>query len=336
VIGMVFGIWQPRYAAHGIATFPVRISDHKVPAIRGWQRIGLRGSAELALTMADADALGFCPGKRSRLTVLDVDSSDERILAEALDRHGPTPIVVRSGSGNYQAWYRWGGEKRLVRPETGKPIDILGAGFVVAPPSKGIKSNYEFIEGGLDDLVPLPHLHNTPSNTDAQSHLAAQTPTRGISEGARNKSLYEHCMRQAHHCDDLDAPLDVARTCNASFLPPLTDEEVVKIANSAWGYTQRGENRFGQPGVYFSAEEANRLITSDRDQFVLLAFLRANNGPESTFMVANGLAKKLGWGRKRFAAKRRGLERTHIKMVTRPSATNGPARYRWLAKAGRK
>jgi hypothetical protein len=188
----------------------------------------------------------------------------------------------------------------------------------------------------VDDLVHLPLLHNTPSNTDAQSHLAAETPTRGISEGARNKSLWEHCMRQAHHCDDLDALLDVARTCNASFLPPLTDGEVVKIADSAWGYTQWGENRFGRPGVFFSTEEANRLITSDPDQFVLLAFLRANNGPNSNFMVANGLASKLRWGRNRFRVARRGLEETHIKMVTRPSTTNGPARYRWLAKAGRK
>jgi hypothetical protein len=33
----------------------------------------------------------------------------------------------------------------------------------------------------------------------------------------------------------------------------------------------------------------------------LLTFLRANQGPESTFMVANGLADTFGWGRLRFA-----------------------------------
>ena len=48
---------------------------------------------------------------------------------------------------------------------------------------------------------------------------------------------------------------------------------------------------------------------------MLLAFLRANNGPASTFMVANGLAKEFGWARKRLAAARRRLEGTYIKKV---------------------
>jgi hypothetical protein len=330
---MVFRVWQPRYAAYRIATFPVRVGDGgKVPAIQGWQRIGLPGSAKVAQTM-DADAFGFCPGSRSRVTILDVDTGDECVLADALARHGSTPIIVRTGSGNYQAWYRWDGEKRLIRPDPDRPIDILGSGFVVAPPSRGIKSNYEFIEGGLHDLNRLPRLCNLPLNNKRQATLPSK---ESIGKGNRNKSLWEHCMKAAHHCDDFDALLDVALTANANFLPPLTEGEVVKVAKSAWGYTQRGENHFGRPGVYFDAEEANRLITSDPDLFVLLAFLRANNGPASTFMVANGLAQKLGWGRKRFAAKRRDLEQTHIKMVRRPSATNGPARYRWLAKDSRK
>jgi hypothetical protein len=332
---MVFRDWQPQYAAHGIATFPVRIGDHKVPAIKGWQQIGLRGSAKLAQTMADADAFGFCPGKRSGLTILDVDDSDQRTLAEALDGHGSTPLIVRSGSGKFHAWYRWNGEKRLIRPYPDKPIDILGAGFVVAPPSKGTRSNYEFIEGGLDDLIHLPSLRNPTPSTDRQPQTARLSSGQ-ISQGARNNTLWEHCMREAHHCDDLDALVDVARTWNSNLLPPLADDEVVKAAKSAWGYTQRGDNWFGRHGVFFGTEEVNRLITSDQDQFVLLAFLRANNGPNSKFMVANGLAQKLRWPVKRLRASRRGLEGTYLKMVRRPSAANGPARYRWLAKDGQK
>ena len=232
---MVFRSSQPSYAAHGIATFPVRVDERgKVPAIRGWQLIGLQGSAKLALTMADADALGFCPGRRSGLTILDIDSSDERILAEALDRHGSTTILVRSGSGNYQAWYRWDGEGRLIRPNPDKPIDILGAGFVVAPPSKGIKLVYEFIGGGLDDLDGLQCLRNVPPPKSQQTHSTKRLAIRDVAKGDRNNALWEHCMRAAHHCDDFDALLDVARTSNASFLPALMDDEVVKIANSAW------------------------------------------------------------------------------------------------------
>ena len=117
-------------------------------------------------------------GKHSRLTVLDVDRPRRaRVLAAALDQHGRTPIVVRTGSGNRQAWYRHNGEERLIRPEPDKPIDILGGGFVVGPPSHGTKSNYQFIEGGLDDLDRLAILNGLPARL---AFLHSQ-PTRLVS-----------------------------------------------------------------------------------------------------------------------------------------------------------
>jgi hypothetical protein len=109
---------------------------------------------------------------------------------------------------------------------------------------------------------------------------------------------------------------------------------VVKTANSAWSITERRENRFGRPGVFFDAEEANRLITSDQDLFALLAFLRANNGPTRTFIAANALAKEFGWGRKRLADTRKRLEGTYIEMVRRPSEVKGASQYRWVSKGG--
>lgn len=135
-------------------------------------------------------------------------------------------------------------------------------------------------------------------------------------------------MRAAHNCDDFDTLLDVARTRNAEFLPPLADTEVIKAAKSAWDYTERGENRFGRPGVYFEAKEAIDLICSDQDAFLLLTFLRAANGPSSIFMVANGLAEKFGWTRKRLAAARKRLTGIYITLV-RPPTSKGPALYRW-------
>ncbi len=240
-----FRDWQPVYADHRIATFPVRVStDGKVPAIRGWQRIGLPGSSKLAQKFAGADAWGFCPGRRNGLTILDVDTPDERVLADALDRYGPTPVIVRSGSGNFQGWYSHNGENRLIRKlEPGKPIDLLGSGFVAAPPSRGIKGAYQFIEGGLDDLDRLPIMRNIKI---ASPPLSPDLPlVKIVAEGERNNSLFYHCMRSAHSCVDFDALLDVARTRNAEYLPPLPDTEVVDTAKSVWQYTERGENRVG-------------------------------------------------------------------------------------------
>ena len=274
--------------------------------------VGLPGSAKLAQKFASADAFGFCPGRRSGLTILDIDTPDDSVLADALNRHGRTPIIVRSGSGNHQAWYRWNGEGRQIRPFCEKPIDVLGNGFAIAPPSHGTKSNYQFIEGCLDDLDHLPRLRGLPANSNGQSGTAAPRGTGRIREGARNNTLWEHCMRNAHHCDDFDILVDVARTANNQYLPPLPDSDVVKAATSAWGYTERGENHFGQNGVWLSTDEVNHLIKQNPDDLVLLSFLFANNGRSKPFMIANGMADRLGWPRKRLAAARKRLNGVYV------------------------
>jgi len=306
---------------------------NKRPAVRGYLKLGSITSARLAEKFPDARSFGFVLGERSKITVLDVDTPSERVLADALNQHGRTPVIVRSGSGNHQCWYRWKGENRQIRPFGEKPIDLLGGGFIVAPPSRGIKSNYQFIEGSLDDLDSLPVLRGIEITTSPLSHSSILDG--GVTEGHRNASLWRHCMQSAHYCDDFDAVLDVARTRNAEFMPPLTDSEVMKVAKSAWDYTERGANRFGRHGVFFATDEVNHLITSDSDAFVLLAFLRANNRPERVFMVANGLAGTLGWGLNRFRRARNRLEETEIEMVRRPSTFKGPALYRWKSKGVR-
>ena len=250
-----------------------------------------------------------------------------------LARHGPTPIIVRSGSGNFQGWYRYNGEKRSIRPDRGMPIDILGGGYVVAPPSKGVRGPYQIIKGSLDDLDRLPVMQGVDIGLTVWP-TAAMPPSEPIGEGQRNRTLFDHLMRAAHSCDNIDALFEVARTRNHEFKPPMEDDEVIKVARSVWGYTERGENRFGSPGVWLPSEEANRLITSDQDAFVLLAYLKSNNGPCSTFMIANSLHEALNWSRKRLSAARSRLEQDMVKRVRVATSYTGPALYRWRSRGG--
>jgi bifunctional DNA primase/polymerase-like protein len=290
-----FRNWQPTYAAHGIATFPVRVShDGKVPMVKHYAKFGLRGSSEITRKFPDATALGFMAGQRTGITVVDVDTPDQRVLIDALDRHGTTPVIVRSGRGHHQAWYRNNGEERQIRPEPDRPIDILGGGVIVAPPSHGIKGDYQFIEGGLDDLDRLPILRGIEIETPIAPALVV--PTRAVTKGIRNKSLFAHCMREAHHCDDFGALLDVAHTRNAEFLPPLSEAKVLRTAKSVWGYTERGENRFGQRGAWLAQSNVTTL-TRDPALCALIVWLKAANGPDAEFLVANGLCapKYLNW-----------------------------------------
>jgi hypothetical protein len=263
--------------------------------------------------------ISFWAGERNGITVLDVDAR-ETDLADAMARCGESPLVVRSPSGGFHAYYKHNGEPRAIRIES-RPWDILGSGLVIAPPGRRADSvGYEIIQGSLDDLDRLPIMH-----------ALAIAP-----KGRRNQELWQHCMRNAHHCDTFDDLLDVARTFNQDACSsPLPDTEVVKIARSAWSYTARGLNRFGRTGAYFPTGEANTLIKSDQDAFILLGFLRANNGPDTTFFIANGLAETLGWRRQRLSATRR---RLHAMGAIRPvkSPSQGPTEYRWarLAKTG--
>jgi hypothetical protein len=74
----VFKKWQSLYAEKGIATFPV--NDNKKPCNKAYDKVGLNGSAELAEKFSDADAFGFLAGRRSGVTVLDVDTFHRSML----------------------------------------------------------------------------------------------------------------------------------------------------------------------------------------------------------------------------------------------------------------
>jgi len=147
----IFSRWQPVYAERKIATFP--LNEEKRPRIKRWQMIGIPGSTELANKFTDAEAFGFVTGKRSGVTILDIDTPDENVTADAITRHGDPRIITRTASGKHHLFYRYNGEGRRIRPWGGLEIDVLGDnGLAVAAPSKLIKGAYEIIRGHLDDL----------------------------------------------------------------------------------------------------------------------------------------------------------------------------------------
>ena len=320
-----FDKWQADYAAHGVATFPV--DANKRPMVSRYNRFGLVGSAEIASKFTNAPAIGFMCGKRNGITSLDYDSRDERVLADALSRHGLTPLVARTGSGHFQAWYRHNGERRRIRPDRNVPIDILGSGFVVAPPSQSAKGGYQFISGGLDDLARLPAMQNVPVEAWDNSRLVAE-----VEQGQRNNKLFSDCLEAARHCDDFDALCDVARTRNSEFLLPLEDDEVMRTAASAWKYETEGRNWFGKPGVHFFSEDALPLIDNDPDLFRLLMYIRAKFLPGEPFILTNSFCERWSWSRQRLAATRkRGLSRGDFYRI-RAAYPEHPALYVWQSR----
>jgi hypothetical protein len=319
----VFSEWQPHYAERRIATFPVNAD--KKPAIRQWNQITLRGSARLAGRFQDADAFGFQLGQKSQITALDVDTQDETILADALTCHGDTPFIVRTGGG-YHAYYSYAGERRLIRPYHDKPVDILGGGFVIAPPSESAKGTYQIISGTLDDLASLPPIHVVLDGLRADAR---------IPEGKRNDTIFRFALEQARHSDTFDDLLDVLRTRNMDCEPQLCDDVLISTAKSAWRCEQEGRNLVGRGrSVVTPHAVIDDLIGKSQDAFVLLTLLHRHHWGRN-FVLANAMAGQLGWTRKRFAAARALLEMLGFIQLAASASFRSPAVYRLGAWGGR-
>jgi hypothetical protein len=322
-----FALWQPRYAEHGIATFPV---VDKRPAISNYLKLGRAGSEQLTLKFPNADALGFAL-KRNHICILDVDTTDERVLADALSDHGPTPFIVLTGGG-FHAYYLHSGEPRRVRPWPDKPIDLLGDGFAVAPPSRGSKGSYAIIQGTLEDLHHLPSMQGIapPANEN-------QAGTGLIRQGARNEALRNRCMREAPACDTFNDLLDVAMTFSNDMLDrihghPFTDADVFKAAKWAWDKTVAGDNWFGRGGmVALDFAVIDEMAGPAPYACALLIFLKRAHSGRKQFVLANATADLLGWSLVQFKKARDHLVKIGRLRCIHPGGKgrNDPPIYGW-------
>jgi hypothetical protein len=317
----MFTEWQAEYAKYAVATFPVSVGpEGKKPCVTNYTRVGLRASAELALRFPEAHSFGFCCGPRSRLTVVDMDDKDPAIVDEAQRIFGRSPLVWRTGGAKFAMPFRHNGEVRRIRPIASLPIDILGAGLCVAPPSAGLRCAYEIVEGSLTDLNHLP-VARLPQE------LAQPLVERDrISKGQRNNALFRYCRSVVGYCDDLNQFIDTAETwTDQQFAVPLPKAEIAKTCTSVWKY-QGGQKQVS--GRMLSRHQFDELARAPAVMGVF-AILAAENGADATFMIADGFGGKNGWPRRLMPAVREKLiELGIVKSVRRPGK-GAPGLYRW-------
>lgn len=304
----MFGRDAADYQDHGLAVFPTGGKDGKRPLIKNYARLGVRGSRELAARRKFEGAnVGLCTGARSRLTVLDVDDTDEATFAGALDRFGDTPIKIRTGSGKFQAWYSHNGERRRIRPFNGEAIDILGGGLCIAPPSVRPDLDngaYAFLDGGLDDLDHLPALKGMETPPEAR-----RDPVVGqVNEGRRNTVLFGLLLRDlalGFRPDEL--VLRAAAWNETACNLPLPEDEVARTVTSAIQKHIAGENWVGQKShVNFSATVLE-TFQGNADAFMLWSRVRVSHqGTHPDFALSPEAMKAAaifpGWGVKLYRA----------------------------------
>ena len=248
--------------------------------------------------------VGLATGPASGVTVVDVD--EPKRTSDLLALCGDTPLIAETPSGGKHLYYRYAGEGCPVRFTEGADLRGRG-GIIILPPSHNPKSGgqYRFIRGGIEDFSRLPYakLGSLPLGRDSKT--VVKFGHRTVQKGARADTLFKTALREARHCEKLDDLIDVLRTINDGYLPPLADAEVVKTAGSAWGIQERGDNLVGQEaGAIFTRADIE-MFAGNGDALLLFAMVRTAFGwTQDEFPVAHEMRHSFGWGQDRFKSAR--------------------------------
>lgn len=245
------------YSEKGWQVFPVKAKD-KTPLVK-WADVA---TTELNMLYGWLEQypdmnIGLATGKRSGVFVLDVDAGHDGFASlEALEKQygtlPKTPTVQTGGGGRHYFFKHPSTEIRNVQNsgKLGKGLDVRGdGGYVVAAGSTHASGNqYKW-------LVPPSQIPLSDAPEWMVKILTSQVPTPvkeysaepAIPNGGRNNTLTSlaGAMRRKGMSNDsiLQALLiENKQKC----VPPLSDDEVRKIADSVVRY---------QPAVEF---EANR------------------------------------------------------------------------------
>lgn len=287
-----FGDFASDFIERNIPVIPCGGDDGKRPLVSHWQKMGITAARKHAASGRFDDAnLAFITGKRTGLTVLDIDTPDPKALNTAIARFGETPIIIQTGSGKYHAWYKHNGEGRMTKPLKSEPgfeyIDILGAGICIAPPSVRpdyAGAAYRWIQGDLDDIDRLPCLENVPE--------AGISRAETVSEGRRTDDLFRELRALAHDCDTIEELQFKAEGINATvYDPPLTPAEVQRQVKGVWTLKERG--RLFAPGTRSAVFPVADVVMFAEypPAMVLDGYLRAHHAIDHIFAVSpKGLA----------------------------------------------
>lgn len=277
----VFSSHASEYIDAGLVAFPVDTRAKK-PLVSNWDKVGCRASKSWAGNprFSEVDGIGV---KMGRIVEVDVDAAGDAWMQAAVERFGDTPIKIRTASGKSKLWYRHNSEGRWIRPIKGQPIDILGAGFTIAPPSwrEDLGTSYRFLTGSPANLNQLPCIRQ-----DALSGGYTR-PAEGVRVGERNNSVWRYCMAQARHCDDVEALIDVAVTWASAFPDPLPGAEIERCARSAWGYESAGRNFLGLKRPQISeADKIMDALLDKPDALVLYQLFQRWHSGRDVFAIA--------------------------------------------------
>ena len=141
---------------NGFFPFDATQEVKRGPLVSNYDRIGLRASHQMTLRFPDA-GLAAMAGARNKRTIVDINGRDtlaERLVADVQREFGPAKVVVQPAQMvSIATTFFHKGEKRKIRPNPQRPIDIIGDREIVLPPTRGYRRNYEIIHGQIEGRI---------------------------------------------------------------------------------------------------------------------------------------------------------------------------------------
>jgi hypothetical protein len=308
------------YARYNIPSIP--LGKNKKPSVRDFKIASLTvdQSRSYMRQRPNANALGVPDGRLSGIVRLDIDEHGEHIEREVIRRAGDTPFKVETASRKRHLIYAYNGERRLTgpagrsnaRPWSDLKVDLCGqGGYSISPPSQCAGGEYRLLgDVTLEQMLENRHRLPTIKGLDARAYVPIApvaepavddvgdwAPVTGgeddlsrVSIGDRDAVFYPIVARIAKRVflnggTRANAMVE-AMGRNSEFQEPLPENQVRLKVEHWWDLTLAGENDFG-PGT-----RGGGWMEAMSDDPPLLAFilwLKGQNRPDSTFLVADGM-----------------------------------------------
>lgn len=267
---------------HRLIVLPA--SGDKTPLVRGFTRWRGQSKAAIDRLIAKHGDANIATLTGRRHTVVDVD--DENTLADAEQRFGRTPLVIRTPRGGGHLVYRASGERSANLRRYGLKIDIKGVGgYVLTPPSRKTNGGvYRIERGSWDDLDQLPEIAPgsipgaLPPPPVGRSRPAPLERAGGVSEGSRNTWLFSELREHALTCQTYADLATWGRILNTSCTPPLPDADVQRTVQSVWRYKVDGTLMVNGRQTLIMPVTDLDLVAGDGDACLMWLTLRRHHG----------------------------------------------------------
>ena len=284
------------FSAQGIGVIPTGPDKPSMPMVRNPASLGVRASQTLVAhpRFAHANA-GVWAGQRSGLTIVDIDSYDAGHVADAINIFGDTPLKISTPSGGLHLWYRHAGEGRRIRPfGRDLPLDVLGSGLAVVPPShrpatgSKVAGAYRVIEGDLRSLGCLPkiNLGAMPAQRSAPQPAprASSGDVREMREGdGRDNAIFAFARSAAGGCGTEAELVEAVLAENARMAEPLPAVVAQRKAAQAWTYKVKGRLMVAGTKSAVLTAAMIKACAPYPPALLLLAHLRSEHAPDHVF-----------------------------------------------------